>query len=228
MPDEPNIPAGENPATANADPAQEPTKPDAGEQKTVLAQEPTKASDAGEQAGGDGKENGDAKGDSEKPAEPVDYSGLQFPDGIDVDEAAFGEFKEIAQTMNDGRGLSPDDAQKVIDLRNKMIEVQIDTWDKKFSEWRGEIDADKDLGGENLQKTTIPNVMRAAEAYGSKEFVELLRNDPIYGNNPHVVRFLNSVGKTLREDSLSRGKAASDNSDDARLRRMYPSNFKNN
>ena len=171
------------------------------------------------------KEGDDTDNQEDSQPEPIDYSELKFPEGVDVDEVVFSEFKELAQSMNDGKGISSSDAQKLIDLRAKMVEDGIEQWNKTFSEWRGEVLSDENIGGDKLHSQTIPNVMAAAEAYGGSEFRNMLENERIYGDNPHLIRFLNNVGETLREDIHSRGKPAGNSSQDDRMKILYPSHF---
>ena len=168
----------------------------------------------------------DADGDdADGKAEPVNYDALEMPKDMDIDEANLGEFKDIAAEMNDGKGISVDDAQKLIDLRAKMVKTSISEWETKFSEWRGELLSDKEIGGDNFKKVTVPNVLAAAERYGDKEMMELLQTNKMYGENPALVRMLNRVGETLRADQLVRGRATEPGDEEARLRRMYPSHY---
>jgi hypothetical protein len=176
-----------------------------------------------------GKE--DANDDSEQADNmPPDYSSLKFREGEEVDETSLTKAREVFASLNDGKGLSAEDAQVVIDMRNELLDnltqSQTQQWDDTFAEWRDEITSDKDIGGDNLEKTTIPNVMRAAEKYGDDQFIQLLRTNQLYGENPALVRFLNNVGATLTEDSIVRGNGNTDNSEEARLARMFPSNKK--
>lgn len=171
----------------------------------------------------------DTKGDEEDgdgEAELPNYDELTAPEGMDVDEVALGNFKELAATMNDGKGLSKEDAQKLVDFRGEMVKAQADQWEQTFSEWRGEIQADKELGGKHFASKTVPNVLAAAEKFGGKEMVQLLKTNKMYGENPPLIRLLNRVGETLREDKVERStKAAEGNQAEAKLQRMYPSHY---
>ena len=168
----------------------------------------------------------DADGDdADGKAEPVNYDALEMPKDMEIDKASLGEFKDIAAEMNDGKGISVEDAQKLVDLRAKMVKASSSEWETRFSEWRGELLSDKELGGDNFKKVTVPNVLAAAERYGDKEMMELLQTNKMYGENPALVRMLNRVGETLRADQLVRGRAAEPGDEEARLRRMYPSHY---
>ena len=168
-------------------------------------------------------ESDGADGDGD--AESISYDDLAVPDGMDVDAEMLGEFKELASQMNDGKGLSAKDAQLLVDLRAKGVKASVDGWESQFSEWRGELLSDPKLGGDNFKEVTVPNVIAATKEYGTPEMLDLLESNKMYGENPHLIRMLNRVGETLRADQHVRGKAARPNSDEARLRRMYPSHY---
>ena len=163
--------------------------------------------------------------DSDGEAEPIDYNDLVMPEGMDIDENMLGEFKEIATEMNGGKGLSKEDAQKLVDFRAKSVKDSMGEWETRFSEWRGELLSDKEIGGDKFKTDTVPNVLAAAERYGDKEMLTLLQTNKMYGENPALVRMLNRVGETLRADQHARGRAAGPNDDESRLRRMYPSHY---
>jgi hypothetical protein len=195
------------------------TSPDA--DSTVLADDDTATTDDAQ----DAKDADSDEADGDGAAELVSYDDLVVPEGMPVDETSLGEFKDIAAEMNDGKGLSNDDAQKLVDFRAKMVKDSAGEWETRFSEWRGELLSDKEIGGDNFKEVTVPNVLAAAERYGDKEMLDLLQTNKMYGENPALIRMLNRVGDTLREDEHARGRAAGDNSEEARLRRMYPSHY---
>ena len=150
-------------------------------------------------------ESDEEDGDDE--AEPISYDDLTAPEGVDVDETALGNFKELIGTFNEGKGLSTKDAQAVVDFRAEMIKAEVANWEQTFSEWRGEMHADKEIGGDNFKSKTIPNVLAACEKYGGAEMVKLIRTNKMYGEQPALIRLLNRVGaKHCVEDSLDRAK----------------------
>lgn len=169
----------------------------------------------------DGKPDEEASDDDE--AEAVTYD-LEIQEGMEIDEVALGSFKELAGKMNDGKGLSQKDAQSLVDLRAEMVKGQTAQWDQTFSEWRGEIHSDAEIGGDKFTSKTIPNVMAAAERYGDKEMISLLRTNKMYGENPSLIRLLNRVGETLSEDQVVRGQRASQTKDAAEI--LYPTQKK--
>ena len=67
--------------------------------------------------------------DSDGEAESIGYDDLVMPEGMPIDENMLGEFKGIAAEMNDGKGLSKEDAQKLIDFRAKSVKDSIGEWE---------------------------------------------------------------------------------------------------
>lgn len=205
------------------------------EKEPVAAAEDTPAvvttenNDKGTILNGEDKGKADANGDAPLDTSTISYDELKFPEGEEISDESLNTAKEAFGKMNDGKGISAEDAQVIVDMRNQLMgdinKTQTDHWDNQFAEWRETINNDKELGGDNLEKSTIPNVMRAAEAFGDPELISMLRTNKIYGENPALLKFLNNVGKTLTEDSLARkqGNAAAGNQEEARLNRMFPS-----
>jgi|TARA_R110000824_G_scaffold15883_3_gene66588 hypothetical protein len=210
-----------NPADENQDDTSDNKDVTSPADDTLLSDEDAANTDSAaeaEDANGD-----DADGDGE--AEPVSYDDLVMPDGMELDENMLGEFKGIAAEMNDGKGLSKDDAQKLVDFRAKTVKEATGEWETKFSEWRGELLSDKEIGGDKFKESTVPNVLAAAERYGDKDMLALLQTNKMYGENPSLIRMLNRVGETLRADQHVRGRAAQPGDEESKLRRMYPSHY---
>ena len=102
--------------------------------ETLLAEDAAADQDADKAKDADGDD-----ADSDGEAEPVNYDDLKMPEGIPIEENILVEFKDIAAEMNDGKGLSKEDAQKLVDFRAKTVSDSIGEWENKFSEWRGRL-----------------------------------------------------------------------------------------
>ena len=156
----------------------------------------------------DGEEGDEDENDD---GQAVEYEDFKVPEGMEVNEDNMTAFKDLAKGLNDGKGLSQEDAQKLVDLQTKnneeVFKAQTEQWETIYSEWRGEISSDKELGGKN-QPEAMRTAMKAAEHYGDPELVNVLNTNPQYGSNPSLVRFLYRVGKTLTEDQVKSGGRA--------------------
>lgn len=192
-------------------------------EETLLSDKGEKAAEEDNAAKAEDTKGDDADGDDDE-AEAVVYEDFVIPEGTEASEADITDFKGLVGTFNDGKGISQEDAQKLIDFEAKRVKDQTAEWDERFSEWRGEIAADDKLGGKNLETKTIPNVLKAVETYGDKDMMDLVKKNKMYGDNPSLIRLLNNVGEALAEDKLSRGKPAKEKKDAATT--LYPNQDK--
>ena len=200
---------------------------------------------AGEGGGGDdkaGADDGDGKktdvllsgdGDKGEGGVPDDYV-YTPPEGVELDDASkegLAAFGETAKGMN----LSQDQYQGLIEYDNeRMLQkagADVDAYQGRIDGWSAEIMADKELGGDDL-KETLRIAVLAQDVYGSKELGELFQppsegnpNGLGIGSHPAIVKLFNRIGRAMDEDTLVEGEGTTPLSDDARLRRMYPSMF---
>lgn len=109
---------------------------------------------------------------------------------------------EFAPDEASARGLG----QKLIDFYMEDVklaqEAQKSTWDKTQADWRAEIKADPEIGG-NRSETVIQQIGGLIDNFGgdaaSQKALRSAFNFTGAGNNPHVVRFLSRIGKALTE-----------------------------
>ena len=156
--------------------------------------------------------------------EPIDYSSkLTFPEGVSVDESSLKAFGEIAKTMNEGKGLSLEDAQKIVNLRGQIINDERQNMEKQLDVQRTELEKQY---GDKLKTEVVPIALKAIDKYGDENLAQLVKTNRVIGENPSIIAFLYKIGKNLVEDVSVFGKNVIDNSHEARLKRMFPSNFK--
>lgn len=202
---------------ADAAPAKDAAKPDDG-----------KPSDKKEPAAADGK-----PGDQAKPAEPpapIEYA-FTYPEGVkpeDVNAERMGAFTGI---LNDSR-VAPEAGQKLLDLHleevnrvardteQRVSERQWDVFNNTQKEWREQVMADPELGG-NRHATAIRTVMSLLDAYSQREQTgktprstdlvaaerkELLDVFRVTGvaNNPAFLRFAHWAGNSIAREGTAR------------------------
>jgi len=165
----------------------------------------------------DDADSKDAFGDKEDgggDADAFGYDAFSFPDGVHVNETHLSTFREVARELE----LTQEQAQKLVDLQTKMgmdaVEAQTMQWEQTCSEWRGELLADPEIGGRKFDGA-LRTAMLAATHYGDPELVNVLKTNPMYGNNPSLVRFLHRVGKTLTSGQAAIGGQPSSSKRDA-------------
>jgi len=166
----------------------------------------------------------------------VDYT-FTPPDGVDIEMtddvvAQFDHFKARAKAVD----LTQDQYQELVAgeierSREAMTKMATD-YQQRVEGWTEATKADKELGGDNL-KDVLTTAKLGMDTYGSAGLKELFampsEKNPTglgLGSHPEVIRLLHRAGLTAKEDgnliSGDGGKAEND----AALRRMYPSMFK--
>lgn len=159
-------------------------------------------------------EDGDEGGEGETKVEeakgaPEQYADFTFPEGVEIDAEALGEFKDVAKELN----LDQASAQKVAEIGAKLAEkwaTAAQTQHQAILDgWITEVKADKEIGGDALPQN-LAVAKRALDTYGNQGLKDLL-NTSGFGNNPDVIKFMRNVGLTLKEDTVVTGreKAAS-------------------
>lgn len=158
------------------------------------------------------------------------------PEGVDasfIDEGKLDEFKAKAKDLK----LSQDQFQNVlsyyIERQQAANQEAVDSWQSRVDGWRQSAKTDKEFGGENYT-ANVTTALKAVEKFGDAEFKALLKSPSkdnpeglAIGNHPAVLRFLNRIGKMLGEPNLVQGDASQRaTTDEAKLRRMYPTMFK--
>lgn len=153
---------------------------------------------------------------------------LKLPEGFDANDPLLTNFTAIAKES----GLKPEVAQKVADLyvQQKQTEVkqQQERWTNQAQEWITGAKVDKEYGGEKFN-ANLDVARKALTRFGSVQLGTLLDTTAL-GNHPEVIRFFYRVGQSLAEDSVAGsagpGAAEAMNPQDAKLRALYPTMFK--
>ena len=108
-------------------------------------------------------------------------------------------------------GLSKDEAKDLLDTQYRAVKEYSDrntqSVEKAKQEWREMSRADKEIGGDNFNKTAELS-RRVVERFGNEAFKTLL-NQSGFGNYPEVLRFLSKIGAAFSEDQLRPGNASS-------------------
>ena len=151
-----------------------------------------------------------------KPAEGEQELKFEVPEGVELNEADLGAFKDI---LKDNTLTKQQLAQKVLDLAVKREQDRAEGFVKQVNEWAETVKADPELGKpENL--ATAKNVI---DTFGDDEIRSLL-NDTGMGNHPAVVRLCLKIGKAISEDTFVRGKPANENAGKDHASILYGSN----
>lgn len=162
-----------------------------------------------------------AKADAEakaKQSAPEKYTDFNMAEGTTLDAEVMGEFQGVAKELN----LSQDQAQRLVDLANKMSLKQnsqlATTVEKAKGEWAEAAKADKEFGGDVFDQN-LSVAKKAIDAFATPELKTLL-NESGLGNHPEIIRHFFRVGKAISEDGHitgSKGHPAATGDRDAQI-----------
>ena len=134
--------------------------------------------------------------------------GLKLPDGSKLDAAHIEKIAEFSKK----HGFSDKEAQALLERDNETFSAYAERMKQQqkteseaalkaaSEKWLAETKNDKEIGGEAFVKTA-ELTKRVLDRFGNDELKRLL-NESGYGNHPEVVRFVNKVGSSMKEDQL--------------------------
>lgn len=157
------------------------------------------------------KTNEGAKESKKEVEIPENYE-LKAPEGMELDSEALKEFTPVAKELK----LTNEQAQKLADIygrRAKAFETQQkEAYSQQVKKWIEEVNHDKEIGGDNLGATQASCKRALAEFDRDEEFINLMEQTGL-GNHPAVLRFVNRVGLSVKEDQGANGKKANASKD---------------
>ena len=174
-----------------------------------------------------------AGADGDKQEGVPDQYTFEPPEGMSVDQ----EVLDAAMAVAKDAGLTQVQFQKLteFDVQRTQAAQQaaVDGWNTRVQGWREAARTDKEFGGEAYD-ANVKTALSVVDQFGDKDLKALLRSPSednpdglAIGNHPALLRFLNRIGKKLGDPSFVQGDATTqDTTDEVRLRRMYPSMFK--
>lgn len=179
-------------------------------------------SDDKDKGGEDDKDKGKSEG------APESYETFTLLEGIEINEADLTEFSDIAKDLN----LTQDQAQKLVDYQSKRaeaadseIETQLqEAFQKQQEDWVAELKADKDFGGDNLDKN-IGLGVKVVNKFGSPELKTVLDSSGM-GNNPELIKMFSKIGKAFSEDSLDHDADTGSGAGKSIEEKLYPNQGK--
>ena len=146
---------------------------------------------------------------TDQPSESVvpEKYDIKVPEGMSMDTEALERFTPVAKELK----LSNDQAQKLADLyaerQEATFKAQREAYAKTVEGWIKEVKADKEIGGTNLPVTQA-TCKKALSVYDPDgEFMKLM-DESGFGNHPAVLRFVNRVGKSVKEDQGVQAKSS--------------------
>jgi len=153
--------------------------------------------------------------------------------GLEISDDLLGAFKGKAKDL----GFTQDQFQGVLEYyaerTQASTEEAVNAWNDRVQGWRDSARTDKDFGGEHYD-ANVTTALTAVEKFGDAEFKALLKSPSeqnpsglAIGNHPALLRTFNRIGKALGDPSLLQGDSVTQSAtDEARMKRLYPSMFK--
>jgi hypothetical protein len=147
-------------------------------------------------------------------------------------QAQFDNFNERAKDAD----LTQDQYQKLVDGEIRRGRAAVDDmvvgYQQRVDGWADQTKADKELGGEELAEN-LSTAKLGMDTFGTPALKALLdkpsEQNPDglgIGNHPEIIRLLHRAGLQVKEDGDLVGGDGGKAENDASLRRMYPSMFK--
>jgi len=162
---------------------------------------------------------------------PETYT-FEPPEGLEVNqealEAAMAMAKEVGLTQKQFDAIAKFDLERS-EAANK---VAVDEWQGRVEGWRTAARNDREFGGQNYE-ANIKTALRVVEKFGDADLKALIQSPSpenpeglAIGNHPAFLRLLNRIGKAMSDpDFVQSEGVVKDGTDEARLRRIYPSMF---
>lgn len=100
-----------------------------------------------------------------------------------------------------------EDAQEAI-FRQRLAahaDTQRQDWLRQVDQWRRDVAADPELGGDNLA-ASVARAQLALDRFDADGQIGRLLEQSGYGNHPAIIRFFNRMADGLMEDSLPRSR----------------------
>lgn len=139
------------------------------------------------------------------------YDALKLPEGVEADQPVYADFKKAAAQ----HGLPTEAAQALIDTvapkLKEAVEAPYKAWGEMQEKWIGEIKADPEIGGKNLEQNLGIVVKGIHALMGNTEAAQKVKEALAFtgaGNNPEIVRAFYRAGKLVSEGTPLSGKNA--------------------
>lgn len=169
------------------------------------AQADAAGADGQQQAQKDDVQKTPGEADAVVPDKPEGYA-LQFAEGLAVDEALLGGFKNTAHEL----GLNQSQAQKLADMYVNHMKDSAKSFHETQAKALSEAQQgwEKEITSRPAFKQEVGDARRVLVQYGSPELSAIM-DQSLMGSHPVFFDFMVKVGKALAEPEM-RGMAGSD------------------
>ena len=170
--------------------------------------------------------NSGSAGDANPAATPAPYE-LTAPEGFDVPAENLKGFSNLCNQI----GISKEQAEKVLGWHKARHEENIAHAAREEAQtlqnWEREILADPEFGGSHW-RGTLADARRALDRFDADGSLREFLRETRFQHHPQVIRVVARVGRALGEHGfVGMPGAQRGDSELARLKRQYPSEFRN-
>lgn len=140
-------------------------------------------------------------------ANPFKVEEIKLPEGMEIDPAVSKDFTALVNEFGIGR----DAVAKLVDLQAGFMkstsERDTANWTKTQDEWKANVMADKDIGGDKNPEA-MARVAFLRDAYGKNlPGLKTALDMTGAGNNPDFIKWIVNISKDLVEGTLVSGGA---------------------
>jgi len=158
----------------------------------------------------------------ETKVEPLTAESLKVPEGFELQPELSAKFLDILN----GDGSPQDKANGLLNLHAEVLnaasEASSEAWDNMQTEWKNNVKADTDVGGDKLP-ATLNNIGKLVDEFGTKELKDVFTLTGA-GNHIEMIKFLNKISNVLTEGNFFKAGSPSGQDDpNAAAKRMFPS-----
>ncbi len=168
----------------------------------------------------EGEEGEKKEGDPEAPV-AIDFEQIKLPEGMTISE----ENKTAITEFTGKHKLTQEAAQDLADIGARIEQARLDGWQNMKKEWRGQVEADPQLGGQNIKQTVSECNDIIRKFAGNEGELKELQDDLIFlglGNKKSFVRFLKNVHAATKEDGVTGKSGGGQTPTKSAAQRMYP------
>ncbi len=125
---------------------------------------------------------------------------LDIPEDMNFSDEERTRFNAVAKELKLDNG----GASKLLEITKRNQQEQMQAHNKLMDSWKDEILKDQHIGGASFESTVAYAKAGLAKFDPENKLFNLLEQTG-YGSNPHVIRFLASIGRSHAEDKVVLG-----------------------
>ena len=181
------------------------TQKDETAKEAIAAPKETQESEGDKAKEGEGEKTEEKKPDGDQ--KPKEEAPKEIKLELSKDSSLTPEELQAVSDYAKEKGLSQEDAQKLLDMREESVqrfrEGQTAMIEERKVNWLNDAKADKEIGGENFT-VSVSEASRVVKQFFSEDFQKDLENSGL-GNYKEFIRGFARIGKLVSDDKMVKG-----------------------